>query len=265
MSAMNRNLVVVVTAIFIVLLVPSTSGAQSIWDFLPFDRLFHHRKILRDVDLYCESWKFTVETNDASAWTLLPERCKDFVRDYMTGVRYRSDSDAVANASLAFADTLEIAGDGKDAWVFDIDETLLSNIPYYDKHGFGTEVFDESSYNEWAEKAKAPAIPASLSLYKELQERGFKIFLLTGRSEDQRNSTEKNLHYAGYSDWERLILRGSSDQGKLATVYKSERRKGLKEEGYRIHGSSGDQWSDLLGFAEAKRSFKHPNPMYYIA
>lgn len=266
MSAMNQNLVVVLVAFSIILSVPSTSGAQSIWDILAVDRLFHHRKVLRDVDLYCESWKYTVETNDASRWTMLPGRCKDFVRYYMTGDRYRLDSDAVANASLAFVDTVEIAGDGKDAWVFDIDETLLSNIPYYDKHGFGTEVFDENSFNEWVDAAKAPALPASLRLYKELQKRGFKIFLLTGRSEFQRNCTENNLRYAGYTGWERLILRGSSDQGTLATVYKSEKRKGLEEvEGYRIHGSSGDQWSDLMGFAVAKRSFKLPNPMYYIA
>lgn len=59
--------------------------------------------------------------------------------------------------------------------------------------------------------------------------------------------------------------RGPSDKGKLATQYKSEKRKELEDEGYRIHGSSGDQWSDLNGFAVAKRSFKLPNPMYYIA
>ena len=59
--------------------------------------------------------------------------------------------------------------------------------------------------------------------------------------------------------------RGTSDAGKLATTYKSEKRKELEDEGYTIHGSSGDQWSDLLGFAVAKRSFKLPNPMYYIA
>lgn len=59
--------------------------------------------------------------------------------------------------------------------------------------------------------------------------------------------------------------RGPSDQGKPAIVYKSEKRTELQDEGYRIHGSSGDQWSDLLGFAIARRSFKLPNPMYYIA
>lgn len=55
--------------------------------------------------------------------------------------------------------------------------------------------------------AEAPALPASLTLYKELKQLGFKIFLLTGRSEFQRNATDKNLLFVGYSDWEKLILR----------------------------------------------------------
>lgn len=57
---------------------------------------------------------------------------------------------------------------------------------------------------------------------------------------------------------------GTSYSGKSTTVFKSEKRQELKDEGYRIHGNSGHQWSDLWGFATAKRSFKLPNPMYYI-
>ena len=32
---------------------------------------------------------------------------------------------------------LMVAGNGKEVWVFDIDETSLSNLPYYAKHGLG--------------------------------------------------------------------------------------------------------------------------------
>ncbi|KAE8798867.1 chromatin assembly factor 1 subunit FSM [Hordeum vulgare] len=31
----------------------------------------------------------------------------------------------------------QLAGNGKEVWVYDIDETTLSNLPYYAKHGFG--------------------------------------------------------------------------------------------------------------------------------
>lgn len=207
-----------------------------------------------------------METNDAGKWELVPRRCVGFVRDYVSGERYAVDSDAVAESSIAYATRVaaEKNQNGKIAWVFDIDETLLSNVPYYADHGYGSEAFDETSWNEWVVLAKAPVLPASLRLYNELQKHGFAIFLLTGRDEPQRNFTESNLLSAGYSNWKRLILRGSSDQGKAATIYKSEKRKEIEDEGYVIYGSSGDQWSDLTGFAVARRSFKLPNPLYFI-
>ncbi|KAK8970220.1 hypothetical protein KSP40_PGU012163 [Platanthera guangdongensis] len=61
-----------------------------------------------------------------------------------------------------------------------------------------------------------------------------------------------------------LPLQGNLDSGKRARAYKSEKRAKLIAEGYRIHGSSGDQWSDLMGEPMANRSFKVPNPMYHI-
>ncbi|KAL5178548.1 Acid phosphatase 1 [Glycine soja] len=115
---------------------------------------------------------------------------------------------------------------------------LSANTGTRAKHEF--EIFNETSFDNWVDLAAAPALPASLSLYNELKELGFKIFLLTGRSEFQRNATGANLLSSGYRDWERLILR--------------------QTEGYRIHGNSGDQWSDLGGYAVAARSFKLPNP-----
>lgn len=68
-------------------------------------------------------------------------------------------------------------------------------------------MFDEDSFNKWVDLAEAPALPASLRLYNELQQLGFKIFLLTGRTESQRKSTDKNLLDAEYTNYESLILR----------------------------------------------------------
>ncbi|XXG45891.1 hypothetical protein AAC387_Pa02g0854 [Persea americana] len=242
----------------------SVAAPHSILQISPGSRRHGDRSAWKGDELYCDSWRFSVETNDAGIWTQVPERCVGFVREYMTGERYASDCGMVSNNSMSFAGGVKIAGDGKDAWIFDIDETLLSNLPYYAAHGFGSEVFDETAYNEWANLADAPAIPASLMLYNVLKRLKFKLILLTGRTEVQRNATAKNLLLAGYSNWERLILRGIDDVGKPALVYKSHKRAELEGEGYRIHGNSGDQWSDLLGMPVATRSFKLPNPMYYI-
>ncbi|EXC28686.1 Acid phosphatase 1 [Morus notabilis] len=259
MAASDRFSVLAILFLFFLGQIPNALP-QSIIQISPRN----HRVSDQDL-LYCDSWRFSVETNDAGFWPTIPKRCENYVENYVTGDRYRSDSEFVAGDSLAFVRSLQMNDDGKDAWIFDIDETLLSNLPYYEAHGFGAEVFDETPFDDWVDLAEAPALAASLSLYNELEQLGFKIFLLTGRSEYQRNATEKNLLYSGYKNWERLILRGPSDQHKPAIVYKSEKRSELVNEGYTIHGSSGDQWSDLMGFAVAQRSFKLPNPMYYIA
>lgn len=62
-------------------------------------------------------------------------------------------------------------------------------------------------FDKWVEKATAPAIQPSLKLYEEILGLGFKVFLLTGRSERQRGVTVENLNNAGFQNWDKLILR----------------------------------------------------------
>ncbi|KAL1813879.1 hypothetical protein ACET3Z_023944 [Daucus carota] len=227
--------------------------------------LYKKLPISEDVALHCTSWRFAGEANNLSPWKTIPQECKDYVDDYINGKAYKSDLERVSKEAILYAQTVELKGDGKDIWVFDVDETLLSNLPYYADHGYGLEIFDNVAFDKWVDKGTAEAIESSLKLYDELVKLGFKVFLLTGRSERHRNVTVENLTKSGFHDWEKLILRGAEDQGKPATQFKSEKRSQMVEEGYRIHGNSGDQWSDLLGSPMSVRSFKLPNPMYYIA
>ncbi|XP_006284235.2 acid phosphatase 1 [Capsella rubella] len=213
----------------------------------------------------CESWRLASETNNAGSWNVVPSRCVNSVKNYINGGQFENDYNIVARYAIAYAKRINLGRDGKDAWVFDIDETLLSNLDYYKVHGYGSEPYDNAKFNEWAVQGKASSFDGSLRLYKALKKLGFTIILLTGRDENQRSITEKNLRNAGYFGWNRLILRGKNDQGKTAIQYKSEQRSKVVKEGYKIHGNTGDQWSDLQGFAVATRSFKVPNPMYYIA
>ncbi|KAM0872145.1 hypothetical protein ACQ4PT_038910 [Festuca glaucescens] len=216
-----------------------------------------------DAELRCASWRLAGEANNLAPWTALPEECVGHVRRYLTGPAYRSDLELVAREASAYARAAARAGE-TDAWVFDVDETLLSNLPYYAQHGYGLELFDHLEFDKWVERGEAPAIPSSLSLYKEVRELGFKTFLLTGRSEGHEGVTVDNLNKEGFHEWDKLILRAPADRKKTATAYKSDKRKEMEAEGYKILGNSGDQWSDLLGYSMSARSFKLPNPMYYI-
>lgn len=78
-----------------------------------------------------------METNNAGSWAKIPYRCLRYVEAYMDGDHYVSDSEVAAADAICFARDVDIAGNGKDAWIFDIDETLLSNLPYYRDVGFG--------------------------------------------------------------------------------------------------------------------------------
>ncbi|KAM0915100.1 hypothetical protein ACQ4PT_011119 [Festuca glaucescens] len=212
-------------------------------------------------ELRCASWRLAGEANNLAPWRAVPEECAAHVRRYLTGPAYRSDLELVAREASAYA---RAAATADAAWVFDVDETLLSNLPYYAQHGYGLQLFDHLEFDKWVERGEAPAIPSSLSLYKEVRELGFKTFLLTGRSEGHEGVTVDNLRKEGFHEWDKLILRAPADRKKTATAYKSEKRKEMEAEGYKILGNSGDQWSDLLGYSMSARSFKLPNPMYYI-
>ncbi|KAL6516741.1 hypothetical protein OROGR_020046 [Orobanche gracilis] len=218
----------------------------------------------KQAQLQCTSWRVAVEANNLSPWRTIPEECGVYVEEYMTGKGYEIDLQTVSNEAGRYARNVSLSEDGKDVWVFDVDETLISNLHYYAQHGYGLEAFNSTKFDEWVESGMGAAIEPSLKLYEEVLTMGFKVIFLTGRSERHRSITVENLSSAGFRKWEKLILRSRDDHAKTATKYKSDKRDELVREGYRILGNSGDQWSDILGSSVSRRSFKLSNHMYYI-
>ena len=78
-----------------------------------------------------------MEAYNKRDWKTVPASCEGYVGHYMLGGHYRRDSRVVVDEAVAYAEGLELAGNGREVWVFDIDETSLSNLPYYATHGFG--------------------------------------------------------------------------------------------------------------------------------
>ncbi|KAH7682015.1 Acid phosphatase protein [Dioscorea alata] len=154
----------------------------------------HFLRPISDSDLHpadgvsCESWQFGVETNNVRDWKHVPNACEDYIGHYMLGGHYRSDSAVVATEAIKFAEAFELVGDGKDVWIFDIDETTLSNLPYYAANGFGVKPYNSIAFNEWVNQSAAPALPESLKLYKKLLSLEIKVIFLTGRRESHKRS-----------------------------------------------------------------------------
>ncbi|KAM3308188.1 hypothetical protein P3S67_009932 [Capsicum chacoense] len=213
----------------------------------------------------CLSWRLAVETNNLRDWKLVPKQCENYVGHYMLGKQYRHDCEAVADAAIEYAKGLKLGGDGKDVWVFDVDETILSNIPFFARCdvAFGALPYNATKFDEWIADGKLPAIPSIRCVYNTVLSLGIKPVLLTGATENFRQSRTTNLKKAGYRNWFKLILRGDKDTGS-AVEYKSSKRTELVKAGYRIVGNIGDQWSDLIGENVGAHTFKVPDPMYYV-
>uniref|UniRef100_A0A453QHP1 Acid phosphatase 1 n=1 Tax=Aegilops tauschii subsp. strangulata TaxID=200361 RepID=A0A453QHP1_AEGTS len=123
--------------------------------------------------------------------------------------------------------------------------------------------YNATSYNAYVLEGSAPALPETKRLYNKLLTVGIKPVFLTGRTEDQRAITVANLRRQGISGWMNLLLKQPGFKGS-AVIYKSGERQKLQDAGYVIVGNIGDQWSDILGAPEGARTFKLPDPMYYI-
>ena len=123
--------------------------------------------------------------------------------------------------------------------------------------------YNWTSFQGYARQASAPALSETKRLYNKLLSVGIKPVILTGRREAQRTATITNLRRQGFSGSMAVLLKPAEFKGSSVTFKSGERQK-LLDAGYVIVGNIGDQWSDILGTPEGARTFKLPDPMYYI-
>jgi hypothetical protein len=163
---------------------------------------------------------------------------------------------------------------GTKAILLDVDDTSLNTYDY--------EIYSNFVYNPTTNAAFVnacltsacvfPAVPHMPDLVSFAKAHGYKVFFLTGRPEAQRAGTVANLADAGYGTVadDHLYLKDltkpwlSSCAPSCTTIqYKSLTRQHIESLGYDIVANFGDQYSDLTG-GFADRTFKLPNPMYYL-
>ena len=183
---------------------------------------------------------------------------KQQIKAYYNSGSYQGDAQRIGDEAMTCLKSYSTTP-GKLAMVFDIDDTLLLTWKEVKKSDFS---YNSKEWNAWAEKANAPAIKPTFDLFNQGKKQGVAIFLITGRGDELRKATEKNLGKAGFSGWVKLYTKPKTAKG-FAENYKTATRKKLTEQGYRIILNVGDQQSDLIG-GYAEHTFKLPNPCYYI-
>jgi acid phosphatase len=156
----------------------------------------------------------------------------------------------------------------KLAIILDIDETALSNYDQIAAHLNSIKDVGDIPSKQYLQTishpSNDPAIQATLGLYQNAIKHHVTVFFITGRHDNERDYTEKNLRNAGYTQWKQLIMRQPKEYDVSAEIYKTRARKQIVAQGYDIIENIGDQYSDLKG-GYADTTFKLPNPFYYIA
>lgn len=143
------------------------------------------------------------------------------------------------------------------AIVADIDETLLDNRPEFEKH----QNFKWNEFSAWANSSDSKVLKPTAELLSWAREKGFAVFLVTGRNEDLRRGTIENLIKQNVA-YDGLLMRTDRDH-RRAEDAKTAHRKYIESLGFTIVANIGDQYSDLYG-GYAEDCEKLPNKMYYI-
>jgi len=190
------------------------------------------------------------------------------VDEYIRSGRYDKDVARVTTAARAWLEERAKTA-VKPAIVLDIDETSLSNWPAYRVNGWARIVNGGCDLAQgpcglraWQALGQSQAIPATLALARRARELGVAVFFISGRPASLRQATEHNLREQGY-EWTGLILQPVGAHFASAVDFKAPERRKITEQGYTIILSLGDQESDLKG-GYAERTFKLPNPVYYL-
>lgn len=187
------------------------------------------------------------------------EFAKQAVINYYDSGKYEKDVACIAQQAIQIIK--EYAPKSKNpAIVLDIDDTVLLTYDYNVGEYFG---YNSQRSHIWEKKAIAPPIKPMLNMYQFARKNGVKTFFITGRKNFLKKPTEENLKRAGFYPWDGIFFRPDDYMFKSRIPYKTSVREFLTHQGYEILFSIGDQDSDLLG-GFAHKTFKLPNPMYYI-
>jgi hypothetical protein len=163
---------------------------------------------------------------------------------------------------------------GRLAIILDVDDTSLVTYNYEVAVNF---VFSPVSQAEYVNGQRFGAVFGMPALANWAAAHGITVFFLTGRNHTQRDGTAGNLSKVGFTvpvDEPHLYLKYAATDTSFPAYlpcaptcttieYKSLTRQHIASLGYDIAGNFGDQFSDLSG-GFADRTFKLPNPMYFL-
>lgn len=204
---------------------------------------------------------FCLFTSQLSAQNSFFLNNQEDVFNYYNSGGYDTELNAIIDAVIPYLDNIQVEK-GKTAIVFDVDETLLSNVKLYYEAYTGQIVFNDSTESNWIINSGPTALPTK-RLYDYALSKGFTIFIITGQSASGQQYVENNLKNNGYTGYTELICKPQQFANSTALAYKSYYRQQLTQQGYNIVANVGDQFSDMGG-GNSGMFIRIPNYLYYI-
>jgi 5'-nucleotidase (lipoprotein e(P4) family) len=96
------------------------------------------------------------------------------------------------------------------AVILDADETVLDNSQYQLERARAGLAYSDSSWNEWARREAAPALPGAAEFTARVRALGGRVVIVTNRAEPICDPTRANLRAVGIAA--DLVLCGSGDK-----------------------------------------------------
>jgi predicted secreted acid phosphatase len=160
--------------------------------------------------------------------------------------------------------------DASPVLLLDVDDTTLSTYTYEATHDFGFDPVENAVFIHDPGMGPTTGMP---DFVNAVEDQGVEVYYLTGRPEQQRDDTLRDLVNAGYPDatTDHLFMRNKQEppaylpcEPKCSTIqYKSLTRQHIESLGNDIILNMGDQFSDLEG-GFSDETVKLPNPMYFL-
>ncbi|MFE2754571.1 HAD family acid phosphatase [Actinosynnema sp. NPDC059335] len=163
------------------------------------------------------------------------------------------------------------AGVDRPAIVLDIDDTSEITYGWQADNDFG---FDRARQQAAIEQGVFEVIEPTLDLARWADERGVRVYFITGRRDTLAGPSVRNLEHHGYPvAADRVYFKPTSNPAPYLTCglscrvgeFKDLTRAHIQDDlGDTIVLNVGDQHSDFDG-GHAEREVKLPNPMYHVA
>ena len=141
-------------------------------------------------------------------------------------------------AKFKIDEALTTSSDKPLAIIADIDETVLSNLPYNEMLIETGEPFAQKTWSDWVNKQEATPIPGALDFFNYVQDQDIEIIYLSNRRVENYEPTKANLISAGFPFDDQTIMLLRDKNGN-----KEFRRKQLSS--YNIVLLLGDNLSDF--------------------